>query len=184
MTDLAQQQAVRPGRATDVRSGDSGRAAARAELDAALRGVELTACDRRFLARLSQWDKRTATTMASLVSRARQRGRREAALSGRQLDVVLAALIDAVDYRTSGAASAGCWDCASRASGLCAEHAMDADRARSFAELAAVLCGQSAPPNGQAPGPVRAAGLGRARVADPGGAKVTVPELSFCGQDD
>ncbi|HUC59746.1 MAG TPA: hypothetical protein VMA95_20265 [Streptosporangiaceae bacterium] len=151
MTDLAQQQAGRPGRATDERSGDSGRAAARAELDAALRGVELTAPERRFLARLSQWDKRTATTVASLVSRARQRGRREGALSARQLDVVMAALADAVEYRTSGAASAGCWDCASRASGLCAEHERDADRAHGFAELAAVLRGQTVAKNGSTP---------------------------------
>ena len=198
MTDLAQQQAIRPGRATDERSGDSGRAAARAELDAALRDVELTATERRFLARLSQWDKRTATTVASLVSRARQRGRREAALTARQLDVVLAALIDAVEYRTSGAASAGCWDCASRASGLCAEHAQDADRARSFAELATTLCGRAAAGNGAGPDSQgRSVASGCARVArgsardggstrsgDVNGAKVTVPELSFCGQDD
>ncbi len=144
MTDLAQQQAVRPGRATANRAGDSGRAAARAELNAALHGVELTATDRRFLARLSHWDKRTATTVASLVTRARQRGRREAAFTERQLDIILAALIDAIEYRTSGAAPAGCWDCASRASGLCAEHGRDADRARRFAELADVLCGHNA----------------------------------------
>jgi hypothetical protein len=57
---------------------DSGRASARAALDAALAGVELTATDRRFLARLSQWDKRTATMFASLVLRARESGQREA----------------------------------------------------------------------------------------------------------
>lgn len=198
MTDLAQQQAGRPGRAIDERSGDSGRAAARAELDAALHGVELTATERRFLARLSQWDKRTATTVASLVSRARQRGRREAGLTAPQLDVMVAALVDAVEYRTSGAASAGCWDCASRASGLCVEHARDADRARSFAELAAAISGQPAAKNGVAPGGAgRSVASGCARVArstlQDGGAtrgnggdtaKVTVPELSFCGQDD
>jgi len=53
---------------------DSGRATARAALDAALAGVELTATDKRFLTRLSQWDKRTATTVASLVMRARESG--------------------------------------------------------------------------------------------------------------
>jgi hypothetical protein len=57
---------------------DSGRASARAALDAALAGVELTATDRRFLARLSQWDKRTATMVASLVQRARESGQGEA----------------------------------------------------------------------------------------------------------
>ncbi len=84
MTDLAQGQATGPGRATEDRSGarlaagDSGRAAARAVLDAALRGVELTPTDRRFLVRLSQWDKRSATTIASLIARAREQGRQEA----------------------------------------------------------------------------------------------------------
>ena len=179
MTDLAQGQATRPGRATAERSGsrpasqpaggDSGRAAARAELDAALSGVELTATDRRFLARLSRWDKRTATTVASLVSRARQRGRGEAALTAPQLEVVRAALVDALEYRTSGAASASCWDCTSRASGLCSEHARDADRARSFADLAATLCGKVATQGGAA--------------ATSGGA-AELPELSLCGKDD
>jgi hypothetical protein len=47
-------------------------------LDAALRGVELSPTDRRFLVRLSQWDKRSATTVASLIARAREQGRQEA----------------------------------------------------------------------------------------------------------
>jgi len=160
MTDLAQGQAARLGTAigspSSIRSRpvtaatDSGRAAARAALDAALSGVELTGIDRRFLARLSQWDKRNATTMASLVLRARQRGRAEggraeAGLSPRQLDMVRAALTDAFAYRTSGAAAAGCWDCASRPSGLCGEHAKDADRARAFADLATALSGEVTP---------------------------------------
>jgi hypothetical protein len=71
--------AVRQGPAAS-QAPDSGRASARAALDAALAGVELTATDRRFLARLSQWDKRTATTVASLVMRARESGQREAAM--------------------------------------------------------------------------------------------------------
>jgi hypothetical protein len=163
MTELAQRQAVRPGRAIADRSGrDSGRAAARAELNAALSGVELTAADRRFLARLSQWDKRQAAIVASLVSRARKRGRREATLSASALSTVIAALVDAYEYRTSGAASAACWDCASRASGLCAEHARDADRARAFAELAGTLAGRR-PVNGGA---------------------LPLPELTLCGKDD
>jgi hypothetical protein len=119
-------------------------------LDAALTGVELTAPERRFLARLSQWDKRAVTTVASLLWRARQLGRREATLTATQLDVVRAALLDALEYRTSGAAPAGCWDCASRASGLCSEHAKDADRARCFADLAASLGGNR--DRGTAPG--------------------------------
>lgn len=51
---------------------------AKAMLDAALSGVELTDMDRRFLCRLSQWDKRSATMVASLIARARQRGHLDA----------------------------------------------------------------------------------------------------------
>jgi hypothetical protein len=76
--------------------------------------------------------------VGSLIARARQAGRCEA-LTGDQLETVLCALVDAFAYRTSGAASDGCWDCANRASGLCAEHARDADRAHAFASLAAEL---------------------------------------------
>jgi hypothetical protein len=75
MTDLAQV----PG---------SGRAAARALLDDALSGVELTEGDRRFLIRLSQWDKRNAATVASLIVRARQRGRLDALADFRQQTAV------------------------------------------------------------------------------------------------
>ncbi len=121
-------------------AADSGRATARAVLGDALNGVELTPVDRRFIARLSQWDKRSATTVASLIARARQAGRCDA-LAVEQLVTVLDALTDAYAYRTSGAASAGCWDCANRASGLCADHARDAGRAHAFAELAAALAG-------------------------------------------
>jgi len=145
---------------------------ARAALEAALTGVELTGYDRRFLTRLSQWDKRNAAAVASLVARARQAGRAEAGpspvqaeavlgtvqaeailgpvpaeagLSPAQRETVIAALMDAFAYRTSGAAADGCWDCANRPSGLCAEHAKDADRARAFADLAAALSGKMAP---------------------------------------
>jgi hypothetical protein len=172
MTDLAQEQpavsgavnpspsSIRPrpvavaagnGRsvaAERATAADSRRAAARAALDAALRGVELTSSDRRFLARLSQWDKRNAIAVASLVMRAKQTGQAEAGLSPAQLDTLLAALLDAFAYRTSGAAATGCWDCANRPSGLCADHAKDAVRARAFADLATVLSalsGEAAP---------------------------------------
>ena len=148
MTDLAQGQAVSAGsRSKPVEhpptaaaaAAGSGRATARAVLDGALRGVALTAVERRFLTRLTQWDKRTATTVAALIARARQGGRREA-LTGGSANGARGAL-DAFAYRTSGAASAGCWDCANLSSGLCAEHARDADRAHAFAELAAVCPG-------------------------------------------
>ncbi len=154
MTDLGSGQAASPGAANPsplsirprprAAAADSGRATARAVLDGALTGVELTGIDRRFLARLSQWDKRNATTLASLIARAKQAGRCEA-LTPAQLETLLAALMDAFAYRTSGAASAGCWDCANRASGLCADHAKDAGRAHEFAELAAVLAGTASP---------------------------------------
>jgi hypothetical protein len=155
MTDLAQEQAARPGTVPpspavvrpqlDKAASDSGRAAARAALTAALSGVPLTGTDLRFLSRLSQWDKRNAATVASLVTRARQCGRSEAGLSPGQLETILAALVDGFAYRTSGAAAEGCWDCANRSSGLCTEHARDADRARDFADLAAALSGQATP---------------------------------------
>ncbi len=153
MTDLAQGQAGTPGRTVPSPSSirprppaaaaGSGRATARAVLDGALRGVALSTVERRFLTRLTQWDKRTATTVAALISRARQSGRREGELTAAQRELVLEALSDAFAYRTSGAASAGCWDCANLSSGLCAEHAMDADRAHAFAEVAAVLSGDA-----------------------------------------
>jgi hypothetical protein len=79
--------------------------------------VELTASDRRFIARLSQWDKRSATTLASLIARAREVGRSEA-LSAQQFGTEAEALMDAYAYTTSGAASACCWDCANLASDL------------------------------------------------------------------
>jgi hypothetical protein len=129
---------------------DSGRATARAVLGDALNGVELTTVDRRFIARLSQWDKRCATIVASLIARARQAGRREA-LTAEQLGTVIDALMDAYTYRTSGAASAGCWDCANRAIGFCAEHARDAGRANAFAQLAAALAATASPVTAAAP---------------------------------
>jgi len=151
MTDLAQGQATMAGTAVPSTPGirrrpgaaaaGSGRATARVVLEGALSGVALTTAERRFLARLSQWDKRSAATVAALVSSARQRGRGEASLTPDQRETMLAALADAFAYRTSGAAAAGCWNCANLASGLCADHARDAGRARAFADLAAELSG-------------------------------------------
>ncbi|HEX6931196.1 MAG TPA: hypothetical protein VF162_03555, partial [Streptosporangiaceae bacterium] len=85
MTDCAQGQAASAGAAIPsplsirprpraAAPADSGRAAARAVLDGALRDVELTAAERRFVARISQWDKRTAMLVASLIEHARQAG--------------------------------------------------------------------------------------------------------------
>jgi hypothetical protein len=160
MTSLAHGQAARPASMGNrppaipprapAGQAESGRASARASLEDALAGVELTTADRRFLARLTQWDKRTATSIASLLRRARQSGRHEAGLSPKQLETVLAALTDAYAFRTSGSAAAGCWDCADRASGLCAEHEKDAGRAHAFAELAAALSGRR-PPSARLP---------------------------------
>ena len=111
------------------------RATVRDALDAALRGGPGSGGrDRSFLRRLVHWDKRNAAAVASLLWRARQAGRIEASLSGRQLEVVLTALEDAAVYRTSGAAAAGCWDCENIPSGRCADHAKDAaDRAHARA---------------------------------------------------
>lgn len=127
------------------RPGGSGRECARAALEGALSGVSLTSADRRFVARLAQWDKRNATTVASLMRRARQQGQAEAGLPPEQLEVILEALTDAFTYRTSGAAAAACWDCASRSTGMCPEHMRDADRARNFAEVLTALSGKVPP---------------------------------------
>jgi uncharacterized membrane protein len=122
-------------------SGGSGRMAARAAFEASLGGVELTDRDRQFISRLVHWDKRNASSVASLLHRARRAGRDEAAITPRQLETVLAALGDAARYRSSGVAAAGCWDCDNIPGGRCAEHARDDDRARAYAELAAALSG-------------------------------------------
>jgi hypothetical protein len=120
-------------------AGQSGRAVAREELRAALAGVPLGSRDRQFLGRLVNWDKRNAASVVSLLRRARRAGRDEAALTPRQMETVLAALGDAARYRSAGLGAAGCWDCENIPAGRCAEHARDDERARAYAELAAVL---------------------------------------------
>ncbi len=127
-------------------AGHSGRAAAREELRAALAGVALGSRDRQFLGKLVHWDKRNAASVLSLLRRARQAGRDEAALTPRQMETVLAALGDAARYRSAGLGAVGCWDCENVPAGRCAEHARDDERARAYAELAAVL----AAPTGRA----------------------------------
>ncbi|HEU5417817.1 MAG TPA: hypothetical protein VFV41_09010 [Streptosporangiaceae bacterium] len=171
MTDRAQLQVtgpvtvaptpscIRPRRAPDDQApvqvtpslparGEAGsrRTAAREVLEKALRGVRLGSRDRQFLARLVHWDKRNATSVASLLARARQAGRDEAGLTPRQREVVIAALRDAAIYRASGAAGMGCWDCEIIPGGRCAEHARDNDRAGAYAELAAMLAGTAVQP--------------------------------------
>ena len=115
------------------------RATVREALDVALRGIRLSGRDRQFLSRLVHWDKRNATAVASLLTRARLAGREEATLSPRQMEIVLTALEDAAVYRASGADVMGCWDCENIPGGRCADHARDAERARACAELAAQL---------------------------------------------
>ena len=114
-----------------------------------LSGVGLAGAERRFLSRLSEWGKRNATIVASLLARARQVGRQEAGaaaavLGPEQLEVVLAALMDAFAYRTDQEPG-GCWDCASSPGQLCDVHAGDAGRARAFADLAALLSAKVTP---------------------------------------
>lgn len=121
--------------------GRSGREVAREELCAVLAGVCLGGRDRQFLGKLVHWDKRNATSVVSLLRRARQAGRDEAALNPRQKEIVLAALGDAARYRSAGLSAAGCWDCENIPGGRCGEHARDDERARAYAELAAVLSG-------------------------------------------
>jgi hypothetical protein len=135
-----------PGAAVSLPQGDSRRGTARDVLDAVLAGVRLGGRDRQFLSRLVHWDKRNAASVASLLWRARLAGREEAALTQRQLEVMLVALSDAVQYHTSGADAPGCWDCENIPGGRCADHAKDADRARACADLAVFLIARTAPP--------------------------------------
>jgi hypothetical protein len=132
--------------AAPLRQTDSKRATARDALDAVLTGVRLGGRDRQFLSKLVHWDKRNAASVTSLLWRARLAGRAEAALTQRQLEVVLAALGDAVLYRTLGADAPGCWDCENIPGGRCADHARDADRARACADLAVFLTDRPDPP--------------------------------------
>ena len=118
---------------------ESRRASVRDALDTALAGAALGSRDRQFLTRLVKWDKRNAASVVSLLWRARLAGRAEAALSGRQLEIVLGALADAAAYRESGAESIGCWDCENFPGGRCAEHAKDLDLAQACTELASAL---------------------------------------------
>ncbi len=118
---------------------ESKRAGVRDALDAVLARTMLSSRDRQFLTRLVKWDKRNAASVVSLLWRARLAGRAEAALTGRQLEVVLGALADAAAYRESGAESIGCWDCENFPGGRCAEHAKDFERARACAELGSAL---------------------------------------------
>ena len=115
------------------------RATVRDELDAALAGAPLSTRDRQFLSKLVHWDKRNAASVASLLRRARRAGRNEAALTPVQLETVLAALEDAVVHRVAGVGTVGCWDCENVRGGRCAEHSRDFERARDYADLAALL---------------------------------------------
>lgn len=94
--------------------------------------------DRQFRSWIGQCDRGDAGSVAALLWLT---GRDEAALTSRQLDVVLGALGDAITYRNSGANALGCWDCENVPGGRCAEHARNADTARAYAELASALSG-------------------------------------------
>lgn len=128
-----------PARTVPPHQPESRSATVRDELESALNGAVLSRRDRQFLARLVKWDKRNALSVISLIWRARQAGRAEAALTARQLEIVLGALSDAATYRESGADSMGCWDCGNFPGGRCSEHVGDFDRARACTELASTL---------------------------------------------
>jgi hypothetical protein len=141
----ARQLAARPVAPRPVTPGSGSsmpgpcRATVRDELEAALTGAPLCARDRQFLSKLVHWDKRNAASVASLLRRARRAGRNEAALTPVQLETVLAALEDAVVHRVAGVGTVGCWDCEKVRGGRCAEHSRDFERARDYADLAALL---------------------------------------------
>jgi hypothetical protein len=162
--DTGAAAAGRTSAAEQAGTGASGRAAARDALDAVLSGVRLGSRERQFLRRLVQWDKRNAASVAALLWRARMTGREEAALTARQLDLVLGALSDAARYRTSGADAMGCWDCENLPGSRCAEHSRDADRARAYLDIGAQLSGR--PTQADLPKPTDIAGYrGRTPVA-------------------
>lgn len=144
-TALRPQSLATPAQGTAVAAprADSRRATARGALDTVLTGVRLGCRDRQFLSRLVHWDKRNAASVAALLWRARLAGRDEAALTPRQLEVVMTALRDAAVYRTSGADAVGCWDCDNIPGGRCADHVRDPDRARACADLAMLLSGRA-----------------------------------------
>jgi hypothetical protein len=141
----ARQLAVRPVAPRPVAPGSGSsvpgpcRATVRDELEAVLTGAPLSTRDRQFLSKLVHWDKRNAASVASLLRRARRAGRDEAALTPVQLETVLAALEDAVVHRVAGLGTVGCWDCEKVRGGRCAEHSRDFERARDYADLAALL---------------------------------------------
>jgi hypothetical protein len=141
----ARQLATRPVAPRPVAPGSGSsmpgpcRATVRDELEAALSGAPLSTRDRQFLSKLVHWDKRNAASVASLLRRARRAGRNEAALTPVQLETVLAALEDAVVHRVAGVGTVGCWDCENVRGGRCAEHSRDFERARDYADLAALL---------------------------------------------
>ncbi len=143
--------------AVPQQESESRRAGVRDALDGVLGGVALRSRDRQFLARLVKWDKRNAMSVVSLLWRARLAGRAEAALTRRQLEIVLGALSDAAAYRASGADSVGCRDCENIPAGRCAEHAKDLDRAAACTELASVLGARDAD-SGEHPQPAGVAG--------------------------
>ncbi len=120
---------------------ESRRAGVRDALDGVLNGVALRSRDRQFLARLVKWDKRNAMSVVSLLWRARLAGRAEAALTRRQLEIVLG----------------GCRDCENIPAGRCAEHAKDLDRAAACTELVSVLGARDAD-SGEHPQPRGVAG--------------------------
>jgi hypothetical protein len=122
------------------------RASVRDELDDALSGAPLDTRDRQFLSKLVHWDKRNAASVVSLLRRARHAGRNEAGLTPLQLETVLTALKDAVVHRVAGVDTVGCWDCEKVRGGRCAEHSRDFERARDYADLAALLSARASLP--------------------------------------
>ncbi len=143
-------------------SASPSRASVRDEFDAVLSGVPLSTRDRQFLGKLVHWDKRKAASVVYLLRRARRAGRNEAGLTPVQLETVLAALKDAVVHRVAGVDTVGCWDCDKVRGGRCAEHSRDFERARGYADLAALLSAGSILPHldndcatGLAPTPIQ-----------------------------
>jgi hypothetical protein len=102
-------------------------------------GITLGAYDRRIVDWLADWEPATCTVIAGLITRAHA-GRVDGPSRAQQA-TVLAALADAVAYRTAGA-DARCEDCMAHPAGCCDRHADDLDQADRYRQLVRELGGQ------------------------------------------
>jgi hypothetical protein len=106
-------------------------------------GVQLGAYDQRILRWLAGWEPATCAVVAGLISRAHggQATAGIAVFPEGPRQTMLAALADAVAYRTAGA-DARCEDCMAHPAGCCDPHADDLEQADAYRDLAREIGGQ------------------------------------------